>query len=134
MDKFNQLTFTEWWSIISTIIGIILLIVSVWLLVANKKERERRTAQVKIWQHHANGISLGLKRIVQDANTNFYSNLKDVTSAVWAVETSAFSLYQSLYEERTITEDEYKQEQKEMREELKNKNQSNLKNSKTEIV
>lgn len=127
MNDINQITY--WWSIISTIIGIILLGITIWSVAVNKKEKERKIAQVKIWQHYANGISLGLKRIVYDANTSRYTDLKDITSAVWSVEASAFSLYFSLYEERTIPEDEYKQEQKIMRENINKKDQFTSSNS-----
>lgn len=41
-----------------------------------------------------------------------YSTIQDMASAIWALETSAFSLYQSLYEERTLTDEEYKERQK----------------------
>ncbi len=89
------------------------------LFVANRKEKERRNAQVKIWMQQANGISIALQRIIQDRWQGLYSSLKDVVNTVHAVEASANSLFQSLYEERTITEDEYKEEQKRFRESFK---------------
>lgn len=116
MENLNSFLF--WWSIISTIVGITLLIGDVVLLVLNRKEKDHKKNQVKIWQQDANGISQGLKRIVIDVNQNNYSGVKDVASAVWSLEASAFALQQSLYEERAMTEEEYKKQQKELREEF----------------
>lgn len=112
-------TFLFWWSIISTFVGVLLLIGDAVLFVLNRKEKDHKADQVKIWQQDANGISQGLKRIVIDVNQDRYSAIKDVASAVWSLEASAFALQQSLYEERAMTEEEYKQQQKELREELK---------------
>lgn len=82
-------------------------------------EEQRHKAQVKVWHNAANGISLGMTRIVIDANQDRYTALKDVTSSVFALQAAAFSLQQSLYEERAIDEKEFISEQKELREELK---------------
>ena len=46
--------------------------------------------------------------------------MQDVVNSVHAVDASAFALYQSLYEERVLTEEEYKKDQKEMRAKIKN--------------
>lgn len=116
MENINSLLF--WWSVVSTVIGITLLIGDVVLFVLNRKEKEHKEDQVKIWQQDANGVSQGLKRIVMDVNQGRYTAVKDVASAVWSLEASAFALQQSLYEERAMTEDEYKEQQKRIREEV----------------
>ncbi len=72
----------------------------------------------------ANGIQTALARIVRDNLDKRYSSTNDMANATWAVHSSAFALYQSLYEERCVTEEEFKEQQKELKEELK-KNQSN---------
>jgi hypothetical protein len=108
-----------WWSIISTIIGIILTVISIGLAVYSWKEARGKKDQVKIWQHQANGISVGLSRIVSDVHQGLYTDKKDVTSAIWAMQMQAFSLYQSLYEERTVSEKEYARRQQEMYEEIR---------------
>lgn len=117
MESINQ--FLIWWSILSTVIALLLLGWDIWQFSAARKEEKQKKSQVKIWQQDANGISVGLKRIVIDADQGKYSSVKDVASAIWSLEASAFSLYQSLYEERLLTEEEYKQQQKELVEEYK---------------
>jgi hypothetical protein len=118
--------FLFWWSVISTIIAIATTFASVWLLCISIKqagqaesERNRKKDQVKIWMQHADGVSMGLKRIVKDNLDKRYSSTKDIANAVFALEASAFALRQSLYEERCVTEPEYKLQQKEIMEELK---------------
>lgn len=71
----------------------------------------------------ASGISNALQRIIQDRWQNLYSSLKDVVNTVHAVEASANSLFQSLYEERNYTEEEYKEEQKRLRESFRTQQQ-----------
>lgn len=110
-----------WWSIVTTILSILFLIVSIWQYFEGLKQKERNTAQVKVWMQGANGVSLSLQRIVQDNLSKRYSSTNDVCNAVWAVHANAFSLYQSLYEERSITEKEYKEQQKELIAELRKK-------------
>lgn len=95
-------------STVSLIINVILIVISVGLAVDAWKERERRNCQVKIWMEQANGVNQGLQRIIQDKWNNLYSSINDITNAVHSVHASAFSLYQSLYEERVLTEKEYK--------------------------
>lgn len=119
MEVTNNLFF--WWSVISTILTIIFLFDSI-------HQRRKQKAQVKIWMQDATGISQALKRIVVDNNSGFYSTSKDITNAIWAVESCAFSLYQSLYEERVVTEKEYKIRQKKLAERLdKEQNEQNEK-------
>ncbi len=111
--------FIFWWSVVSTILSVIFLGVSIWQIVDGRKQKERSNAQVKIWMHDANGISQGLIRIIQDNLSTRYSSTNDVCNAIWALQSSAFALYQSLYEERAVTEEEYRQQQKELSEQLK---------------
>lgn len=98
--------------IVSISINVVLIAISFGLTVATWKERQRRNSQVKIWMETANGLHMALARIIQDKWNNLYSSVHDVTNAVNAVHASAFSLYQSLYEERVLTEREYKERQK----------------------
>lgn len=56
----------------------------------------------------ANGVSEALLRIIRDKWNDLYSDKSDITNAVNSVQASAFSLYQSLYDERVLTEKEYK--------------------------
>lgn len=107
--------FFFWFSVISLIINTLLIFVSVGLFVANRKEKERRKSQVKIWMQSSNGITQGLERIIQDKWNNLYSSVQDMTNTVHTLHASSFALYQSLYEERAITEEEYRKEQSEIR-------------------
>lgn len=110
----------ELYSIIATVVSVLLLLVDVWLLSANKKDQEKKNSQVKIWQQDANGLAMGLARIVGDVDAKRYSSVQDIANTLNAVHASAFALYQSLYEERTYTEQEYKQRQKKLEEEMMN--------------
>ncbi len=114
--------FTSWTNI-STLLNFILVCFSIWQIQEAKKEEAKRKSQVKIWQQSANGISQALKRIVVDVNTNLYTSVHDVCNAVWSVEASVFALYQSLYEERVVSEKEYKQQQEEFSKEVKKRMQ-----------
>ena len=80
---------------------------------------KRSKSQVKIWMEQANGVQTSLNRIVIDKWNGLYSGINDVVNAVWAVHASAFSLYQSLYEERVLKEKMYIKEQLEQRAYLK---------------
>ncbi len=111
--------FFFWWSVVSTVIGIGLLCISIWQTLEAKNAAKRSIAQVKIWMQEANGLQIGLTRIVQDNLDKRYSTTSDIANAIWTLQSSAFSLYQSLYEERSITEEEYKQQQRELLTELK---------------
>lgn len=104
-----------WWSIISTIIGLVFLGWDIWQLSASKKEKELHKAQVKIWQHHASGLVHGLINISQDT----FSTAKDNQQATKALLASAHSLYTSLNEERLFTEKEIKEKQLKTEEEFK---------------
>lgn len=107
--------FFFWFSVVSLFINVILILISVGLFVANRKEKERRNSQVKIWMQSSNGITQGLERIIQDKWNNFYSSVQDMANTVHSLHASSFALYQSLYEERAITEEEYRKEQSEIR-------------------
>lgn len=107
-----------WWSVISTIVGVLLLVISIWLFWKSKYQEEKTKAQVKVWMQDANGISIALQRIIIDNLGKRFSSTNDVCNAVWAVQASAFSLYQSLYEERCVTEKEYKERQKKLMEKV----------------
>lgn len=104
-----------WFSIVSLIINVILIVYSYGLYVASKKEKESRNAQVKIWMQYANGITHGLQRITANFLEDLWTKKEDITGAVHSLEAVSFSLYQSLYEERVISEEEYKEEQKKIR-------------------
>lgn len=107
--------FFTWFSIVSLIINVVLIVYSYGLYIASKKEKESRNAQVKIWMQYANGITHGLQRITANFLENLWTKKEDITGAVHSMEAVSFSLYQSLYEERVISEDEYKEEQKKIR-------------------
>ena len=107
------------WSIFSTFLSLIFLIATIWQFLEGRKQKERNTAQVKIWMQDANGVSQSLVRVVQDNLQKRYTSTNDVCNAVWAIQANVFALYQSLYEERCVTEKEYKKQQKELMDELK---------------
>lgn len=111
--------FFFWWSVVSTIIGIGLLCFSIYQMVTADSEKKRKKDQVKVWMQDANGVSQGLLRIVQDNLDKRYSTTNDMANSVWVLQACAFSLYQSLYEERCVTEKEYKQLQQELKERVK---------------
>jgi hypothetical protein len=107
-----QIDFFFWWSIISTIFGGIFLVLSIWQYWKSESEKGKNNAQVKVWMQEANGLSQALQRIISDNLAGRYSTPNDVCNSIWALQISAFSLYQSLYEERCVTEEEYKTRQR----------------------
>lgn len=111
-NEINQLFF--WWSILSTLLSVIFIIVSIWQYFKSKTQEDKNKAQVKVWMQDANGISQALNRIVNDNLYRRYTSTNDVCNAVWAIQSNAAALYQSLYEERCVTEDEYKARQKKL--------------------
>ena len=117
-------SFTFWWSMFSTTIGVILLCVTIWQTKAARDEKKRSSSQVKIWMQDANGISLAMQRIVRDNLDGRYSSTNDLANSIFALQTTAFALYQSLYEERCVTEEEYKEQQKKFQEEFEKLRQS----------
>jgi hypothetical protein len=112
------MSFVDWWSLLSTVIGVILAGVSIWQYIENRDQKEKVMAQVKVWMEGANGVSQALQRIVRDNIDKRYSSTDDVCNAIWAVQSAAFALYQSLYEERCVTEEEYRARQKKLWEKL----------------
>jgi hypothetical protein len=119
-------SFIFWWSIVSTIIGIILLCITIWQTKTANDEKKRSASQVKIWMQDANGISLAMQRIVSDNLDKRYSTTDDMANSIFALQTMAFSLYQSLYEERCITEEEYKEQKKKFKIEFEKKRQNTI--------
>ena len=103
--------FLFWWSVVSTILGVLLLCFSIWQYKEGENQKEKIKAQVKVWMQQANGLQQSLNRVVNDNLNKRYSSTDDVCNTIWAIERSAFSLYQSLYEERCVTEEEYKEHQ-----------------------
>ncbi|MFA5312218.1 MAG: hypothetical protein WC375_02730 [Methanomassiliicoccales archaeon] len=112
--------FFFWTSIVTTILSLLLLCFSIWQHLAAETGRVKGDAQVKIWMEAANGISRGLQSIAingmptNDPNFPKYSSVRDMGMAVYAFSDSAKALYQSLYEERCVTETEYSRQQKEI--------------------
>ncbi len=112
MENINTLIF--WWSVLSTALSILLLCWDVWQVASSKKEKELQKAQldlhksqVKIWQHHAEGLMHGLISI----RDNKFSSVEDVKYAVLISQAIAYSLRSSLNEERLFTEEEIKEKQ-----------------------
>lgn len=107
-------TFLLWWSLISTVLGVIFLVVNAGQLVAYikeksliLKEKEIHKSQVKVWQHHADGIQRGLFVVTLGK----YSNVEDMRESIKALQQDASSLYNSLNEERLFTDEEIKTKQ-----------------------
>lgn len=119
------MNFFTWWSIIATLIGIILLCFSIWQFLESRNKEKTKKAQVKVWMQEANGLREALGRIIADNLSGRYSSTNDVCNTVWAVQASAFALYQSLYEERCITEKEYKERQKKLVEIIETQQRAN---------
>lgn len=72
----------------------------------------------------ANGIHWAMMRIVQDNLDKRYSSTSDIANSVYSLDSSIFALYQSLYEERCIDEEDYKKEQVDIRQSLKKESKS----------
>ncbi|OHA87925.1 MAG: hypothetical protein A2653_00140 [Candidatus Zambryskibacteria bacterium RIFCSPHIGHO2_01_FULL_43_25] len=105
-------SFLLWWSVISTILGVIFLVanaVQLALYVKEKslilKEKEIHKSQVKVWQHHANGIQMGLFV----GSLGKFSAVDDLRELVKAIQQDAQSLHKSLTEERLFTDEEIKE-------------------------
>ena len=118
---------TNVFNIVITIISIILLVWDIWQLASSRKdkeiqvkERQLHKAQVKIWQHFANGISHNLSLISQTLNKKTDNQyLLDLSSIIGGVQAITFSLYTSLNEERLFTDEEIKRKQLEQEKEFK---------------
>ncbi len=105
--EFFNLDFFFWWSVVSTLIGFGFVVISVWQYWENQSQAKKSNAQIKVWMQDANGISKALQRVVKDNLDGRYSSTNDMGNAVWSVEATASALYQSLYEERCVTEEQY---------------------------
>jgi len=119
----NSITFL--WSVISTIISVGLFGWGIWQLASSKKnediqlkEKQLHKAQVKIWQHFANGINHNLLMISEAVRANKLNHLKasEFGEIVKGIQASANALYTSLNEERLFTDEEIKQRQLESEE------------------
>lgn len=115
--------FFFWFSVVSVVLNIALLVWGYGQVVSNRKDKEQKNAQVKIWMQSADGVNQALQRIIQDKWQGLYSSIHDVVNAVHVAHASAFALYQSLYEERAISEEDYKKEQKALRDAIRDSNQ-----------
>lgn len=109
---------TETINVASLAVNVILIVISVGLAVASWKDSQKKNNQVKVWMEQANGVSLALQRIITDRWNELYSSVSDITNAVNAVQASAFALYQSLYDERILSEKEVKEHHMKMRKKL----------------
>lgn len=109
---------TFWWSIVSTVIGVLLLCVTISQVIIARYERKRSSSQVKIWMQDANGIVIAMQRIVSDNLEHRYSTTNDMANTVFSLQATASALFQSLYEERCVTEEEYKMQQKKYKEDI----------------
>lgn len=112
----------SWWTVVSTILSIIFLIANVAQLVAYKyeqslviKEKEIHKGQVKIWQHYAKGIQMGLFIL----SMGKFSTVEDVKTSINSVHQEAQSLFDSLNEERLFTDQEIKDRQLQKEKETK---------------
>lgn len=103
--------FFFWMSLVTSLLSLIFVGIAVWQYWENKSQIKKINAQVKVWMQDANGLQQALQRIVQDNIQGRYSSTNDMGNAVWAVEANTRALYQSLYEERCVTEDEYRERQ-----------------------
>ncbi len=112
----------SWWTITSTILSIIFFVVNIAQIVAYKKEqkliykeKEIHKSQVKIWQHCAKGIQMGLHMI----SVGNFSSVNDTKEGVKSIQQSAQSLLDSLIEERLFTDAEVKEKQIQRENEIK---------------
>lgn len=104
-----------WWSIISTILGLVFLGWDIWQFSSNRKEKEIHKSQVKLWQHHASGLLHGIISLVQEP----FSSVEDIKQAIKVSQANSHSLYTSLNEERLFSEKEIKEKQLKQEEEFK---------------
>lgn len=106
--------FFFWFSIVSTILGVVFVMGNVAQYVALakekdliQKEKEIHKSQVKVWQHHADGIQRGLFSMV----VGVFSSTEDLREGVKSIYQNAQSLFTSLNEERLFTDEEIKAKQ-----------------------
>lgn len=103
-----QLDIFDWWSIVSTILNVILVCFSIWQYLQAENQKTRTKSQIKIWMQDAKGIVTALKR-VQSAR---HSKTSDACNSISMIESSANAMYQSLYEERVVKEEDYQETEK----------------------
>ena len=120
-----QFDFTFWWSVVSTIISIVLAGFSIWQYAKSKNQQEVHISQVKVWMQQANGLCQALQRIVRANKEIEFTKVSDLIHTLNAIEATSFALYQSLYEERCVIETEYREEQKQMRKNFTPSSQKN---------
>ncbi len=108
------MTFIDWFSIASLVLNVLLIVLSVALAVNSWKADKRSKSQVKIWMEQANGLNQALLRIIQNKWAGLYSTVADVTNSVHIAQAASFSLYQSLYDERVVSEENYKARQEKL--------------------
>lgn len=112
--------FFFWVSMLMTLISLLVIGFSIWQYMAAEMERKKGDAQVKIWMQDANGIVDGLRTVAVNClsigavTSTKYSTVNDVGMAVYSFASYAQALYQSLYEERCVTEEEYRAQQREL--------------------
>ena len=113
-----QPDFFFWTSIIMTLSSIGLTGFSIWQYLSVQAERKKGDAQVKIWMQDASGLDNALRTLAVNSmdtiTTSKYSSVNDIGMAIFALASSAKALYQSLYEERCVTEEEYTKQQREI--------------------
>lgn len=115
---------TFWWSIVVTVLGVILAGISIWQATITSREKKRHKDQVKIWMQAASGIDNALHRVVKDNLDGRYSSTNDLANTIWSLQAASFALYQSLYDERVVDEEEFVKEQKKMRDQIMSQSQA----------
>jgi high-affinity Fe2+/Pb2+ permease len=127
--------FFFWSSIIMTVISLILVGFSIWQYLSVQSEKKKGDAQVKIWMQSAQGLDTALRTIsvntMNHASTRQYSSVNDVGMAIFALAENAQALYQSLYEERCVTEEEYTTQQREIGNAMHKKRLNDIENQPT---
>ncbi|MDB5204415.1 MAG: hypothetical protein JWP09_443 [Candidatus Taylorbacteria bacterium] len=103
-----QINLSDWWSIVSTIINIILVCFSIWQYLEAENQKKKTKSQVKIWMQDAKGIVAALNKVQGIHHTK----ISDMCNSISMVEAFANSLYQSLYEERVVKEEDYQETEK----------------------
>jgi len=88
--------FAIWWSIISTILGVLLLCFSIWQVATAIYAKRRKEEQIKIWKHYANGTQIALSRLIRDSQDRNFSSADDLTNAIYAIQATSYALYLSL--------------------------------------
>ena len=114
-----QSEFFFWLSIFTVLLSLALIFWDIYLLALKNREKENHKSQVKIWQNFANGIFQGLQNISSAADESKFSTPKDTQQAVDAIKPIAYSLYNSLFEERLFSEKEIKERQLRQEDEFK---------------